>query len=112
VFNYYKGLIALRKNHPAFRMPSTQMIQSHLSFLDTKNPDVIAYQISGNANGDSWKNILVIFNGNTADKRITIAKGNWILAADANAISESGIRNINASVVLLPATSAYILYQK
>jgi pullulanase len=112
VFNYYKGLIALRKNHPAFRMPSAKMIQSHLSFLDIKDPDIIAYQISGNANGDSWKNILVIFNGNTDDKKITIPKGSWILAADENAIGESGIRNINTSEILLHATSAYILYEK
>src|SRR6202007_2812520 len=71
VFDYYKGLIALRKNHPAFRMPSTKMIQAHLSFLDTKDPNIVAYQLSGNANGDSWKNIVVIFNGNTIDKKIT-----------------------------------------
>ncbi|MDB5025123.1 MAG: pulA [Mucilaginibacter sp.] len=112
VFNYYKGLIALRRNHPAFRMRSTQMIQRHLRFLDTKDPDIIAYQISGYANGDGWKNILVIFNGNTADKRFTIPKGNWILATDEHAVSESGIRNINTSEIVLPATTAYILYEK
>jgi pullulanase len=112
VFNYYKGLIALRKNHPAFRMPSTQMIQSHLNFLDIKDPNIIAYQISGNANGDNWKNILVIFNGNTAEKKITLPGGNWTLAADENVINENGIRNIDAGETPLPATSAYILYEK
>ena len=112
VFNYYKGLIALRKNHPAFRMPSTQMIQSHLNFLDIRDPNIIAYQISGNANGDSWKNILVIFNGNTAEKKITLPGGTWTLAADENTINEGGIRNIEAGEIPLPATSAYILYEK
>jgi pullulanase len=112
VFNYYKGLIALRKNHPAFRMPYTQMIQSHLNFLDIKDPNIIAYQISGNANGDSWKNILVIFNGNTAEKKITLPGGTWTLAADENTVNEGGIRNIEAGEIPLPATSAYILYEK
>ncbi|HEY4196674.1 MAG TPA: type I pullulanase [Mucilaginibacter sp.] len=110
VFEYYKGLIALRKNHPAFRMPSTQMIQSHLNFLDMKDPNIVAYQLSGNANGDSWKNTLVIFNGNPADKKITIPQGNWTLAADGNTINEQGIRQVNGGELTIPATSAYVLY--
>jgi pullulanase len=112
VFDYYKGLIALRKNHPAFRMPSTQMIQSHLNFLDTKDPNVVAYQLSGNANGDRWKNIMLIFNGNTADKKITIPQSNWTLAADGNTINEQGIKQVNGGELIVPATTAYVLYAK
>lgn len=33
VFEYYRDLIALRRQHPAFRMPTTEMIQAHLVFL-------------------------------------------------------------------------------
>ncbi|MGZ3763663.1 MAG: type I pullulanase [Mucilaginibacter sp.] len=112
VFNYYRALIALRKNHPAFRMPSTKMIQIHLKFLDTKDPNIIAYQISGNANGDSWKNVLVVFNGNTTDKKVTIPKGKWTLAADGSIINEKGIEKINSGEIPVSATSAYILYEQ
>src|SRR3569833_557170 len=65
VFDYYKGMIALRKHHPAFRMPSAQMVRDHLHFMDSGDPGVIAYQLNNNANGDAWKNIIVIFNGST-----------------------------------------------
>ncbi len=112
VFEYYKGLIALRKNHPAFRMPSTQMIQNSLKFLDTNDANMIAYQISGNANGDSWKNILVVLNGNGSDKKITIPTGNWILAADGDTINEQGIKQVNAGEIMVPATSIYLLFEK
>jgi pullulanase len=112
VVDYYKGLIELRKNHPAFRMPSTQMIQTHLNFLDTKDLNIIVYQISGNANGDTWKNILVVFNGNTTDKKINIPTGNWTLATDGNTINEKGIKQVSAGETAIPATSAYILYEK
>ena len=54
VFNYYKGLIALRKNHPAFRMPTTQMIQQHLNFTETEDPLLIIYQLNSHANNDKW----------------------------------------------------------
>ena len=34
VFEYYKNLIALRKNHPAFRLGSADLVRKHLEFLD------------------------------------------------------------------------------
>ncbi|MGN6639704.1 MAG: type I pullulanase [Mucilaginibacter sp.] len=111
VFDYYQGLVALRKHHPAFRMPSAQMIREYLKFTDTNDPNIVAYRISGNANGDKWKNILVIFNGNTSDKSIEIPSGNWKLAVDGNNINEKGIRNIKQGDMPLSATSAYVLYE-
>lgn len=110
VFEYYKGLIALRKNHPAFRMPSTAMIQANLKFIDSGNPNLIVYQISDNANGDSWKNILVILNGNTTSQPVNLPAGKWTLAADENTIKEDGIKTIDGSNLEIPATTAYILY--
>ncbi len=112
VFDYYKGLVALRKNHPAFRMPSAQMVRKNLKFVTTSDPGIIAYQISNNANGDQWKNILVVFNGNTGDKKITLPPGTWKLAVDGNAIDEKGITDVSSGEMAMAATSAYVLYQQ
>jgi len=111
VFDYYQGLIALRKHHPAFRMPSAKMIREHLKFLETGDPNIVAYQVNGNANGDKWKNILVVLNGNTTDKKITIPAGKWKLAADGNSINEKGLQDVAGGEIPVPATSAYVLYQ-
>jgi pullulanase len=112
VFNYYRGLVALRKNHPAFRMPSTKLIQDHLNFFETNDPNIISYRISGNANGDNWKDVLVILNGNTVDKTVKIPAGRWILAADGDTIDEKGIKKVSSEELTVKATSAYILYTK
>ena len=112
VFDYYKGLIALRKNHPAFRMPSTQMIQSRLQFLDTTDSNIVAYRINGNANEDSWKNILVVFNGNTTAKKLRIPQGNWMVAVDGESIDEKGMRKVSGGEMPVAATSAYVLFEK
>ena len=112
VFNYYKQLIALRKAHPAFRMPSTEMIQQHLFFTETNDPSVIAYQLTGNANGDSWGTILLIFNGSKDAKTVSIPAGSWTLAADGDKINEAGISQVSSSMVSVPGTTAYILYKK
>jgi pullulanase len=110
VFEYYKNLVALRKHHPAFRMPSTKMIRKNLEFIATGDPGIISYQISNNANGDSWKNIFVILNGNFKEKTIKIPAGNWTLAADENIVNEKGIKKIGSGNVTIPGTAAYILY--
>ena len=110
VYNFYKSLIFLRKNHPAFRMPTTKMIQDHLHFIDIADSLVVAYQINNNANGDKWKNILVLLNGNTTDKNIQLPLGKWTLAVDGNLINEHGLRQVTSSVIL-PATTAYVLYK-
>lgn len=104
-------MIALRKNHPAFRMPSAEMIRQYLKFIDIDDPLLIEYQISGNANGDKWKDILVLFNGDQQSKKVKIPTGSWILAADGNSINEKGIKQNIQAEITIPATSAYILYK-
>jgi pullulanase len=109
LFKYYRNLIVLRKSHPAFRMPTANMIQEHLKFIETGDPLLIQYQISGNANGDSWKNIMVIFNGDMFAKEIAVP-GKWTVAVDGNSVNENGIRREN-NKFSVDATSALILYQ-
>ncbi|HEY8930505.1 MAG TPA: type I pullulanase [Mucilaginibacter sp.] len=109
VFDYYKGLVALRKNHPAFRMPSTQMIQANLKFIDSGDAGVIAYQIGNNANGDKWRNILVILNGSVSDETVKLPAGKWTLVANENGVNEKGISAVSGEVKL-PGTVAYVLY--
>ncbi|WP_448702091.1 type I pullulanase [Mucilaginibacter sp. AW1-3] len=110
VFNYYKQLVWLRRNHPAFRMPNTQMISERLSFMDIADPCLIAYQIKGNANGDQWKNILVMINGNAASRKVTLPPGKWTLVGDENSINEKGIRTGITAELNIPATALYILH--
>jgi len=110
VFEYYKGLIALRKSHPAFRMPSTKMIQDNLKFIDTGDAGVIAYSISNNANGDKWKNILVVLNGNTSAKSVKLPSGKWRLVADGEVVNQRGIKTVGTGDFEVAGTAAYVLY--
>ncbi|MBO6762184.1 MAG: type I pullulanase, partial [Roseivirga sp.] len=98
VFNYYKGLIALRKNHPAFRMTSTEQIQEHLEFLDYEGENFLGYQIKENANGDSWSDILVLLNGGNLNKTISLPEGSWTVVLDGKNVNEFGIRKAGRSI--------------
>lgn len=109
VFNYYKQMIALRKAHPAFRMPSAEMIRKHLNFIETGDPSTIIYQITDNANGDKWKNILVVLNGSNELKTVSIPAGNWTLVSDRNQVDDAG-KLISSGSVTIPGITAYVLY--
>ena len=61
VFDYYRGLMELRRNHPAFRMADASMVRQHLEFIPTSDC-TICFRLKDNANGDSWQDIIVILN--------------------------------------------------
>ncbi|CCC57905.1 MULTISPECIES: type I pullulanase [Caloramator] len=112
VVEYYKGLIKLRKEHPAFRMTTSDMIKRHLEFLNAPK-NVIAYVLKDKANGDEWENIVVAFNGNTSEQTIKLPKkGKWAIVVDENKAGTEVIRTITGDTLKLPAKSAYVLYYK
>jgi len=67
IFRYYQSLIALRKAHPAFRLTSANQIRNHLIFSSDYQPGVASYVLVNRANGDSWRTILLVFNGNRTE---------------------------------------------
>ncbi len=78
VFEYVKALIALRKNHPAFRMTTAKDIASYIHFLPGMPPGVVAYTINGAAMNDKWKKIMLLFNGNRTLQKIEWPSESWI----------------------------------
>jgi pullulanase len=81
VFDFYRGMIALRKAHPAFRMRDRAAVSRSLVFVQKVRRNVVAYVLRDNANGDSWKNILVIYNGTRRAQDVTIP-GKWVVVAN------------------------------
>lgn len=80
VFDYVKGLIAMRKAHPAFRLSTAKLISSGIRFIEDTPSGVVAYTIDGKKAGDSWKKICVYFNGTGKPVTLIPAKGNWLVA--------------------------------
>jgi len=112
IFNYYKGLISLRKDHPAFRIPTQATVQSNLKFIDAQTPNVVAYLLTEHVNGDTWKDILVILNGNRKAVTVNIPEGNWTVVCHDGEINTGGIQQTSGTSFTVAASSASILYTK
>ncbi|MDE6301004.1 MAG: type I pullulanase [Muribaculaceae bacterium] len=109
-FNYYRELIALRKAHPAFRMTSAEDIAKNLVFDDTKDtPNLLSYSIKNNANGDSAKEIKVIFNGADEAREVKVPKGDWTVVAEDGTIKAEGLSKAQGGKMTVAPVSALIL---
>ncbi|MBN2252476.1 MAG: type I pullulanase, partial [Kosmotogaceae bacterium] len=109
LFTYYRDLIALRKNHPAFRMTSSEQIINNLTFLDAPR-NIVAFTINGKSAGDSWEEILVIFNGNIEPSEITLPDDSWNLASDGVRVSDVPLERLSGKVTLEPI-STYVFFK-
>ena len=108
--NYIKGLIALRKSHPAFRISNSNLIQKHVEFLNTEQPQLLAYRLKDYANGDEWEDILVIFNTSKKAQRVSIPEGQYIIVCRDGYINEQGLGYAYRQAYVT-GQSAMILYR-
>jgi pullulanase len=76
VFDYVQALIAMRKAHPGFRMTGASLVASNIEFLSSDS-NLISYVINGEAVGDTWKKILVVYNGSGAARKLDLPSGKW-----------------------------------
>ena len=119
VFQYYKGLIQLRKHHPAFRLGNADLIRKHLEFLPVKRPTarridqpehVMAFRLKNYAGRDDWRDIIVILNASREAQDLAIPKGNYTVVCRDGLIDERGLDTIVGSKLTISPQSALILH--
>ncbi len=106
--SYYQNLIRLRREHPAFRMHSADMIRQAVTFRESEDPHLLSYVIDGTVSGDSFDTILVVANGENLSKKISLPEGDWRQILDGERIVHEG-ENLTSTVVEVKPYSALIL---
>ena len=109
VFTYYKNLIQLRKNHPAFRLAKADLVRKHLQFLPTQ-PCLVAYRLTDNAGGDAWQDIYVVLNGNAEQREIEVPEGTYTVVCRDGTINEQGLGTLQGGKVTVAPQSALIFH--
>ena len=115
-FAYYKSLIQLRKNHPAFRLSTGDKVRQHLEFLPSQDVNgnkqtcLVGFQLKNLEGIDAWKNIIVIYNFNKEAKKMQIPEGNYTVACCNGVINEEGLGFVSGKDVEVAPQSALILY--
>lgn len=109
VMDYYKNLTRLRRNHPAFRLGSADLVRRHLEFLPTQ-PGLVAFRLKDDAGRDDWRNIIVILNAAKQQRKVTIPQGNYTIVCHEGKIDENGLSTFSGSEATVSAQSAMILH--
>jgi pullulanase len=101
LFDFYKGLIALRKSNPAFRLTTAEDIRNNLVFLDTE-AQTLAYTLGGET--------LVAFNADSDEREITLPMdGIWAVLVDGERAGTEVLYEHNGAAMTLAGRSAYVL---
>ena len=108
---YVRGLIALRKAHPAFRMRTGDDVRANLRFLETAQ-SVVAYALNGVAARDTWSEIVVVHNVARDAAWVNLpAHAVWGIAVDEWRAGMTVPMREAASVVEVGALSTMVLYR-
>ena len=107
-YEYYKGLIAFRKAHPALRLTNSADVNSTVFPASGLDANVVAYTINGGINGETVESIYAIFNANSTAKTVTLPEGEWHICVNKN---EAGVYSLGtvSGTVSVDAISAMIL---
>lgn len=109
VFDYYAGLIALRKAHPAFRMGKAEEVRKHLEFVDAPK-GVVAFRLKDNAGGDAWRNIYVVLNSQKTPQNVKVAEGSYTTVVTNGKVNADGLGLISGTTLTVAPQSALIVH--
>lgn len=110
LFDYYRGLIGLRKSHPVISSAPREAV----NFLKCDDELMIAFKINSKKGGPSAgkTDFIVALNGSQGPAALKIPAGKWSVIADHKKVSiKKPIASVSKSVTL-PATSGIILMQE
>ena len=111
LYLYYKGLIQLRRHHPAFRLGTAELVRKYLEFLPTQEC-LVGFVLKNHAGSDSWKNIFVFLNGNREAREVTLPAGNYETIVCDGVINEQGLGEEHGGTIMVDGQSALILREK
>ena len=99
-YEYYKGLIEFRKNHAAMRMDTMDEVNEYMNIFmkgdDAQN--VLAYELSGEAEGEVADGIIVVFNPSADVAEVTLPEGEWQVCVNKEAAGTEVLSTATGSV--------------
>jgi pullulanase len=110
LFEYTRGLIALRRGHPVFRLRTRNEVESRLKFTGTGDPKTLMFTLDGaGVPGETWKQACVLLNGNgNSAAEFTLPAGDWRVAYDDK--GPVAMRSVSGKIKIRPR-SGMILFQ-
>lgn len=108
VYEYYKGLIAFRKEHELLRMRTTEEIQANLSFVQEVPDNVVAYTIV-NALNPKDESLYIAYNANKEDVVLTLPEGTWNVYVNDEKAGTKVLESVSGEVTVHPISAVVLV---
>ena len=109
VFEYYKGLIAFRKAHPALRQSDADAVRDTVTQVNGLPKGVLAFEISAGANGDSAEGMYLIFNASEEAQSISLPEGSWNVYINGEKACTDAIENVSGTATVDPISALVLI---
>ena len=106
---YYRGLIALRKAVPAFRMKSAEEIRRRLVFLPMPAAGMAGYCVKGTEGDPKAKPVVVVFNATAERQDVKLPESGWRVLVDGANAGVKCLRRIQGNACAVEPRSALVL---
>lgn len=116
VFDYYRGLVALRKAHPVFRLGTAERVRRALRWLDRDlglvlPKGTLGLVLEDPTGTDGWARAVVLCNPSASTADLPVPPGRWQVFVDGTRSGNVALSEVpaGARVVSVPPRSAWIL---
>ena len=109
VYQYYKGLIAFRKDHPVLRLTDAKDVAAHVTPVEGLDANVTAFDITGGVNGETADNMYVIFNPNQEKTKVTLPDGTWSVYINGEKAGTESLGEVSGEATVDPISALVLI---
>jgi pullulanase len=106
VYQYYRGLIALRKRQPELRMTTAKEVREKIKFMEPLEKNVVAYTIDDQKEKVS---MVIIYNANDNAVTLKLPEGTWNVYVNDKRAGVEVIEEITNNEITVNKISAMVL---
>lgn len=109
VYQYYKGLIAFRKDHPVLRLTDAKDVAAHVTPVEGLDANVTAFDITGGVNGETADNMYVVFNPNQEETKVALPDGTWSVYINGEKAGTESLGEISGEATVDPISALVLI---
>ncbi len=106
VADFYRGLIAFRKAHPALRLTTREEVARRVRPVQLENPHAVAFYIDGRG-----EELFLAFSADTQELSLPLPEGRWEIHIRGDQAGNASLGSVQG-VTILPPISALGLVRK
>lgn len=110
VYEYYKGLIAFRKEHAALRLSTADQVADAVKAVDKLDKNVLAFSIDGSkVENETAEGIFIIYNANDKKTKVTLPEGKWNVCINDAQAGIKSLKTVSGKVTVEPISTLVLV---